>query len=156
MDIGYCSFPYAYNCNHRGAVSPDNTCSQGLCGVNASGSLGTPVNCHARGVLIPRVAPGFLPGLAISALVLLGCPETPPVSTDGGQPTNCGAGTVQCGSACVNTALDDTNCGACGKTFLSTEGCGGGRCLPKNLPRRAPSTRCARARRSVSRRAASG
>jgi hypothetical protein len=44
MDIGYCNFPYAYNCNRRGAGSPENTCAQELCGVNASSSIGTTVN----------------------------------------------------------------------------------------------------------------
>lgn len=39
MDIGYCNFPYSYNCNRAPAGTPNNACSQELCGVN-SGTAG--------------------------------------------------------------------------------------------------------------------
>jgi hypothetical protein len=44
MDIGYCNFPYAYNCNQRPAGSPNDACSQELCGTNAGGSNSAAIN----------------------------------------------------------------------------------------------------------------
>lgn len=72
----------------------------------------------------------LVPLLALGAF---GCAESiNRFPIDAGSTVICGTGTTQCGDACVSTNVDDKNCGACGKACGATEGCGGGRCLPKN------------------------
>ena len=42
--------------------------------------------------------------------------------------SHCGGGTVACGDACVDTAIDPANCGACGKTCPKGNVCSSGAC----------------------------
>jgi hypothetical protein len=44
----------------------------------------------------------------------------------------CGPGRTQCGDSCVDLALDDANCGMCGKACAAGESCAGSACLTRD------------------------
>lgn len=78
----------------------------------------------------------LLPGLLMALLVSGGCTGGPGPA-DGGALDSasctpaCGMARTCCGGACVNTANDPRNCGACGAPCGADTYCTGGACVPR-------------------------
>lgn len=57
----------------------------------------------------------------------------------------CSVGLTRCGTFCIDTQFDPSNCGACGSTCMAGEACMAGRCVPgmdAGTPCKAPNVLC--------------
>src|SRR5687768_10183585 len=65
-------------------------------------------------------------------LFLFGCSSSPPPAGTPPAPPECAAPQTTCGQNCANLALDDLNCGSCGKACPEGEACANGACFPRD------------------------